>query len=66
MKVTQVDERTSNWEDSHPVFRVYLHQGFDDEGPASWTDTYDVTGADVLQVVDWAQGPRQQARCSTP
>ena len=27
-------------------------------GPESthgWTDTYDVTGADVLQVIDWAQ-----------
>ena len=54
VQVVQVDERDSGWENSHPRFRVYLHGS----GPTSthgWTDTYDVTGADVLQVIDWAQ-----------
>ncbi len=55
MKVRQVDERTSSWEDADPVFRVYLHGASDNADQASWTDTYDVTGADVLQVIDWAQ-----------
>jgi len=54
IQVVQVDERDSGWENSRPRFGVYLH----DSGPHStygWTDTYDVTGADVLQVIDWAQ-----------
>ncbi len=54
MKVVGVDERDSSWEDDRPRFRVYLH-GSDADATAGWTDTYDVTGADVLQVVDWAQ-----------
>lgn len=54
VRVTQVDERDSDWEDPRPRFRVYLH----DSGETTtegWTDTYDITGADVLQVIDSAQ-----------
>jgi len=54
VKVLAVDERDSNWEMSDPRFRVYLHGS----GPSStggWTATYDITGADVLHVIDWAQ-----------
>ena len=54
VQVVQVDERDSGWENPRPRFRVYLHGS----GPTStygWTATYDVTGADVLQVIDWAQ-----------
>jgi hypothetical protein len=54
VQIVQVDERDSGWEHSRPRFRVYLH----DSGESStygWTDTYDITGADVLQVIDWAQ-----------
>lgn len=54
VEVFQVDERDSSWEDDHPRFRVYLHGGAGDV-PGAWTDTYDVIGADLLQVVDWAQ-----------
>lgn len=54
MKVVGVDERDSSWEDDRPRFRVYLH-GSGPDATTGWTDTYDVTGADVLQVVDWAQ-----------
>lgn len=42
------------WEDLAPRFRVYLH-GSGDSSTVGWTDTYDITGADVLQVIDWAQ-----------
>lgn len=52
--VEQVDERDSNWEQRDPRFRVYLH-GSDESSTHGWTDTYDITGADVLQVIDWAQ-----------
>jgi hypothetical protein len=58
MQVTQVDERDSGWEDLHPRFRVYLH-GSSETTTGGWTDTYDITGADVLQVIDRAQ---RQAR----
>ena len=57
MSVVPVDERDSGWEDQ-PRFRVYVHGGTVLDGH-DWTGgataTYDVTGADVLQVVDWAQ-----------
>lgn len=54
MRVTQVEERDSGWEDDRPRFRVYLH-GSGEASTGGWTDTYDITGADVLQVIDWAQ-----------
>ena len=54
VQVVQVDERDSGWENSRPRFRVYLH-GSGPKSTYGWTDTYDVTGADVLQVIDWAQ-----------
>ena len=54
MQVTRVDERDSGWEVPHPRFRVYLH-GSGETSTGGWTDTYDITGADVLQVIDWAQ-----------
>ena len=48
-----VDERDSCWEDDSPRFRVYLHSHH--PGPGSATATYDLTGADALQAIDWAQ-----------
>jgi hypothetical protein len=54
VQIVEVDERTSSWEDPAPRFRVYFHR-LDAEGEAEWTGTYDVTGCDVLQVIDWAQ-----------
>ena len=47
-----VDERDSTWEDHSPRFRVYLHSG---PGGGAATATYDLTGADALQAIDWAQ-----------
>lgn len=54
MRLLPVDERDSSWEINNPRFRVYLH-GSGEESTIGWTGTYDVTGADVLQVIDWAQ-----------
>ena len=54
LRIVGVDERNSNWERHRPRFRVYLH-GSGESSTSGWTDTYDVTGADVLQVIDWAQ-----------
>ncbi len=54
VQIAQVDERDSGWELSTPRFRVYLH-GSGESSTAGWTDTYDITGADVVQVIDWAQ-----------
>ncbi|MEP9365578.1 hypothetical protein ABLE68_21600 [Nocardioides sp. CN2-186] len=58
MRVVAVDERDSSWEDPDPTYRVYLHGGSARDGE-EWTGgttwTYDVTEADLLQVVDWAQ-----------
>lgn len=54
MHVEGVDERDNTWEDDSPRFRVYLH-GSGATSTSGWTDTYDITGADVLQVIDWAQ-----------
>lgn len=52
MKVAPVDERDSGWEDRRPRFRVYFFAG---DGPGNVTWTYDVTDADVLDVLRWAQ-----------
>ena len=54
VQIAQVDERDSGWELSAPRFRVYLH-GSGESSTPGWTAAYDITGADVLQVIDWAQ-----------
>ena len=54
MEVRGVDERDNSWERSDPRFRVYLH-GSGETLTHGWTATYDIIGADVLQVIDWAQ-----------
>lgn len=62
MRVEPVDERDSRWEDDSPRFRVYV---FDESGRRGELDgtysqgyatsTWDVTGADLIDVVRWAQ-----------
>ena len=54
VQIWSVDERDNNWEKSDPRFRVYLH-GSGTSTTHGWTATFDITGADVLQVIDWAQ-----------
>jgi hypothetical protein len=54
VQIFPVDERDSSWEIDTPRFRVYLH-GSGETTAYGWTATYDITGADVLQVIDWAQ-----------
>ena len=54
IRIVSVHEGDSSWEDDHPRFRVYLH-GSGETTTHGWTHTFDVTGADVLQVIDWAQ-----------
>lgn len=54
VRIVAVDERDSSWEQHGPRFRVYLH-GSGETSTSGWTDTYEDTGADVLQVIDWAQ-----------
>ena len=60
VEIEAVDERDSSWEVGPsgrcvgPRFRVYLHSSAADTTRGS-TWTHDVTGADVLQVIDWAQ-----------
>lgn len=54
IQVQGVDERDSSWEDHGPRFRVYLHDS-DEDSTKGVTSTHDITGADVLQVIDWAQ-----------
>lgn len=52
--IRAVDERDSSWEDPTPRFRVYLHSsGAEATYGSTWT--FDITGADVLQVIDWAR-----------
>jgi hypothetical protein len=54
MSVVPVDERDCEWERHLTRFRVYLQTNGPGE-TGGGTATYDVTGADVLQVIDWAQ-----------
>jgi hypothetical protein len=51
--VTEVDERTDHaWEDPSPRFRVHL---FEDHHGSYETRSFDITGADVLEAIEWAQ-----------
>jgi hypothetical protein len=59
VRAVQVDERDASWEGPDPRFRVYLH-GSGETETAGWTDTYDITGGDVLQVIDWAEASRRK------
>lgn len=52
MDVIEVDERDSTWEHQSPRFRVYLQRP---AGDVHATQTFDLTGADALQAIDWAQ-----------
>lgn len=52
MRVTGCDERDSSWEFYEPRFRVYFFAG---DGPPLATQTHDVTDADALEVLAWAQ-----------
>lgn len=54
MQIVGVDERDGSWEQHTPRFRVYLN-GSGTTSTGGWTDTYDVLGADVLQMIEWAQ-----------
>lgn len=55
MRIREVDERDSSWEDQNPVFRVYLFRG-GEHPDASWTTwTYNVEDADVIDVAQWAE-----------
>jgi hypothetical protein len=50
VKVEAVDPRDTTWEDYHPVFRVYFWR----EVHGWSSDEYEVTNADVAEVLDWA------------
>jgi len=62
MRIEPVDERDSRWEDHTPRFRVYV---FDESGRLGHPDgtlsqgyatsTWDVTGADLIDTIRWAQ-----------
>lgn len=52
--VTPVNENESSWEDFSPRFRVYIHDSSEGSTEGA-TDTIDITGADVAQVISWAQ-----------
>ena len=54
MEAQRVDERDSSWEDDAPRFRVYLFER-GRGGDYAVTDTWDITGADVLEAIRWAQ-----------
>ena len=54
LQIVPVDERDSGWENEHPRFRVYF-QRTQGSWVGGWTATYDITGADIVQVIDWAQ-----------
>ena len=52
MDIRAVDPRDQTWEISQPTYRVY----FDDETGAA--DEYEVEGADVAEVMAWAEAQR--------
>ncbi len=62
MKIEPVDERDIRWEDHYPRFRVYVFDELglrgEPDGTLSQgyaTGTWDVTDADLLEALRWAQ-----------
>jgi len=55
MEVTVVDERDSSWEKHAHRFRVYLFSGVGRPGQGFNTETFDVTDATLLEVIEWAE-----------
>lgn len=54
MRISEVDERDSSWEDHSPIFRVYLfRKGASADSWTTWT--YELADTDVLEVLQWAQ-----------
>lgn len=47
LNVAPVDPRDIEWEDTHPVFRVYFW------GATRVSDEYEITGAGILDVLNW-------------
>jgi len=52
MDIKGVDPRDQTWEISQPRYRVYFH---DSDGAS---DEYEVDGADVSEVMRWAENTR--------
>lgn len=52
MHVSPVDPRDQDWEDSQPRYRVYFHE------PNGTSEEYEVSGANVVEVLDWADANR--------
>jgi hypothetical protein len=50
--VAHIDPRDQSWEDPQPAYRVYFH---DAQGAS---DEYEVSGADVQGVLEWADAER--------
>ena len=52
MKVRDVDPLDQAWELDEPSYRVYFHE------PEGGSDEYEVSGADVVDVISWADAQR--------
>lgn len=55
-EIVVVDERDSSWEFDEPRFRVHLQEA-SGSSVGRRTATYDIVGADVVQVIDWVVPP---------
>ena len=49
MDIRGADPRDQTWEFGKPTYRVYFHDA------ARASDEYEVAGADVAEVIDWAE-----------
>jgi hypothetical protein len=54
LRVEQVDEADSEWQDDRPRFRIYLFEG-PVHDPGVIVDTHNITDADMFEAVRWAQ-----------
>lgn len=52
MEINPVDPRDQTWEIDQPRYRVYFH------GPGGASDEREITGADVAEVIAWADSYR--------
>lgn len=56
VRIRRADERDVEWERHDALFRVHVFRGGDDAAGRSWESApYDVSDADALDVIGWAQ-----------
>lgn len=62
MRVERSTELDSSWEEHEARYRVYFFEGGDTPGHPWSVDTFDITDAEVVEVIRWAETESRDGR----